>query len=236
MVFMEVLSRDLVIAAAGVAVIHTALGPDHILPFVFLARARGWKLPRTLAVTLACGAGHVASSLLLGAIGVGLGLAVSRIEIIEAIRGDTAAWAMVALGGAYALWGLRKGLRKRAGLTPHVHDGNVHIHRHGNHTHHHKVPLTSQTHFWVLFSIFVLGPCEPLIPLFVVPAGRGRWELAALVAVVFTVCTLATMLVMVGLAATSLQRLPLGAAERWSHALAGTVIAFSGLAVLFLGL
>ena len=59
--------NNLIAAALGIAVAHTALGPDHTLPFVMLARAGRWSLRRTLAVTLACGAGHVASSLLLAA-------------------------------------------------------------------------------------------------------------------------------------------------------------------------
>ena len=76
----------------------------------------------------------------------------------------------------------------------------------------------------------------PLLSLFVVPASRGRWETAALVGLVFAVFTLATMLLLVGIATAGVRRIPLGAAERWSHALAGGVIAVSGLAVLFLGL
>ncbi|NIR37211.1 MAG: hypothetical protein GWN73_15615, partial [Actinobacteria bacterium] len=56
---------SLLAAAVGVAVTHTALGPDHYLPFVMLARARKWSWARTLTVTGICGLGHVASSVLL---------------------------------------------------------------------------------------------------------------------------------------------------------------------------
>lgn len=47
--------------------------------------------------------------------------------------------------------------------------------------------------------------------------------------------TLLTMLVAVLLLRAGVERLPLAGLSRWSHALAGSVIALSGLAVLFLG-
>ena len=33
----------MVLAAAALGVVHTLLGPDHYLPFIFLSRARGWS-------------------------------------------------------------------------------------------------------------------------------------------------------------------------------------------------
>ncbi|KAB2960358.1 MAG: hypothetical protein F9K16_11835, partial [Thermoanaerobaculia bacterium] len=62
---------------------HTLLGPDHYVPFVALARSRSWPLSRTLAVTAACGAGHVAGSLALGALGVAFGWALSGLVAVE---------------------------------------------------------------------------------------------------------------------------------------------------------
>ena len=61
-------------------------------------------------------------------------------------------------------------------------DGTVHDHTHDHHESHahmHEAPAgrTNLTP-WALFIIFVLGPCEPLIPLFVLPASRGDWALA----------------------------------------------------------
>ena len=58
--------------AASIGLVHTLLGVDHSLPFVALGRAQGWSLKRTLAVTFGCGLAHVLSSVLIGAIGIGL--------------------------------------------------------------------------------------------------------------------------------------------------------------------
>lgn len=228
---------SLLLAAAGVAVIHTVLGPDHYLPFIFLGRARGWSVPRTLGVTGCLGAAHVASSMLLGGIGLLLGVAVGRLEQWEQARGGLAAWALVAFGLAYGSWGLRKAMRRSRGLEPHSHDGHVHLHRRGDRPHGHSRRFgdTKSVSFWTLFAIFVLGPCEPLIPLFVLPASRGRWDWALWTALVFGAVTIASMIGatlvgLIGLRPIATRRL-----ERYSHALAGGVIAASGAAILLLG-
>ncbi len=232
----DTISWSLVAAAIGVAVVHTALGPDHYLPFVMLARARRWSLPRTLLITLMCGIAHVVSSVVLGGVGVAAGVAIGHLEIVEGTRGDLAAWALVAFGVAYAAWGIRVALRTQKGLEPHTHGGHVHLHAHGDHVHTHPDEPGRTTTFWALFIVFVLGPCEPLIPLFMVPASRGAWSTAAAVALVFGAVTVAAMLVIVALGWAGVSRLRLGALERWAHALAGGTLVLAGLAVIFLGL
>lgn len=227
---------NLLWAAAAVAVTHTALGPDHTLPFVALARAHGWTRSRTLLVTLVCGAGHVGASLLLGATGLALGWGAARLSALEAARGDLAAWGLVAFGLAYGGWGLRRGIRQRAGLVPHRHGGLVHVHVHGDRVHDHAERTATRAGSWALFLVFVLGPCEPLIPLFTLPASRGAWGLAAAAAAVFAAFTLATMAGLVACGLAGIERLPLARLERFAHALAGGVIAGSGLAVAALGL
>jgi hypothetical protein len=187
-------------------------------------------------VTTVCGIGHVASSVVLGGLGLAFGVAVARIEGVESGRGDLAAWALVAFGLAYAVWGLRHALRRSKGIETHTHHGHVHLHAHGDASHQHAHGMGSNMTFWALFLIFVLGPCEPLIPLFVLPASRGDWALATATAIVFTIVTLTTMVGLTAAALAGAAQLRLGGLERWSHTLAGSVIAASGLAILFLGL
>jgi nickel/cobalt exporter len=233
---MIALSLPLLGAAAAVAITHTALGPDHYLPFLMLSRARGWSRARTLAVTIVCGIAHVGSSVALGMIGLAIGAGLGWVQRAEGIRGDWAAWTLVGLGTAYALWGVRRALRARSGLEPHAHEGHVHVHLGGAAHHHHHGAHRDPSTFWALFIVFALGPCEPLFPLFLVPASRGDWTLAGVTAVVFGIVTIATMSMLVLAAHAGLERLPLGRLERWSHAAAGGVIAVSGLAILYLGL
>jgi hypothetical protein len=224
-------------AAVGIGALHTVLGPDHYVPFVMIGRARGWSRARAAWVAAACGTAHVLSSLLLGWAGILLGWTVGRLEGVESGRGSLAAWALVAFGLAYGAWGARKAVRRSRGIEPHAHDGQVHIHAHGRRTHAHGGGAFSRsTSFWTLFLVFVLGPCEPLVPLFMLPASRGQWGLAGLAALVFGVVTVALMATLAYAGIAGLSRLGLGAWERWSHAMAGAVVALTGLAVIVLGL
>jgi hypothetical protein len=231
------MSWSLAAAALGVGVVHTLLGPDHYLPFIMLAKARNWSRTTTVLVTSVCALGHVASSILLGGVGIALGLAIGRIEGVESGRGSLAAWALVAFGFAYALWGVRHALRKHRGIATHSHGDEVHIHSHGLGPHKHgERTIGSQTTFWTLFIIFVLGPCEPLIPLFALPASQGQWGVAVLTAAVFAVATLVSMVGAVLVGYEGLRLFGLGPLERWSHVLAGCVIAAAGLSIIYLGL
>lgn len=231
------ISLSLLTAAFGIGLVHTLLGPDHYLPFIMLARARGWSRLRTVLVTVACGIGHIGSSVILGGLGIIFGLALAQVESVETSRGSLAAWALVAFGIAYALWGVRHAFRRKRGIEAHSHGDDVHIHSHGVLPHRHDhAKVGASTSFWALFIIFVLGPCEPLIPLFALPASQGRWDVAALTAIVFGVATLVAMVGTVLAGFEGLKLVQLGALERWSHVIAGCVIAGAGLSILFLGL
>jgi len=61
-----------------------------------------------LFVSFLSGLGHVGSSIVLGFIGAALGLAVFKLKSVEAARGNVAAWALVAFGFAYFVWGLHR--------------------------------------------------------------------------------------------------------------------------------
>jgi len=234
---MDGLSLSLLLAAAGIGVVHTLLGPDHYLPFITLARARRWSWPRTLTTAGICGLAHVLGSVVLGTLGLLGGVAVGQIESLESGRGDWAAWCMVALGLAYGAWGMRAALRRSSGMQPHAHGGHVHIHRRGSLHHRHLEEKSGEgLTFWMLLIVFILGPCEPLLPLFVLPASRGRWDLALATLAVFAVATVLTMLAATAVGLAGMRRLPLGPIEKWGHTVAGATVAASGLAVIALGL
>jgi nickel/cobalt exporter len=88
----------------------------------------------------------------------------------------------------------------------------------------------------VLFTIFVLGPCEPLIPLLMYPAAKSSFSTMFLVTGIFAVTTLATMLAIVLLSSWGIGLAKLGKLERYTHAIAGGTICLSGLAIMILGL
>lgn len=221
-----------------IALTHTLLGPDHYLPFIALARARSWSAGRTSIITLLCGAGHVASSVVLGLVGLFFGVRLLKLEALEAHRGDIAAWFLLIFGFTYLVWGLHQAIKKRPHRHVHVHaDGDEHAHEHthaNGHSHVHGAESKKVTP-WVLFIIFVLGPCEPLIPLLMFPAAEFSAWAVVLIALIFSLTTLLTMLTVVLAAYHGLGAIKLKGMYRWAHPLAGLVILACGLAI-FLGL
>jgi ABC-type nickel/cobalt efflux system permease component RcnA len=226
----------LMATAATIAFVHTVFGPDHYLPFIVLSRARGWSIVKTIWITLLCGIGHVGSSIVLGAIGIGAGIGVSKLIGIESYRGNIAAWAFLAFGLVYTVWGIRRAIFNKPHKHYHTHtNGTVHVHDHthqSSHDHLHGKNITP----WILFIIFVLGPCEPLIPILMYPAAqRSTWGIIQ-VSLIFSTITILTMIVLVVLATYGLKMVTFGRLERYTHAIAGATICLSGLAILFLGL
>ncbi len=240
------MSRDLLIliaTAASIGFFHTLIGPDHYLPFVVMSRARKWSRLKTAWITTLCGVGHVLSSVILGGIGIAFGVAVVKLEIVESFRGNIAAWVLIAFGLMYSIWGLQRAIKRRPHTHLHIHDvhdgvsQHDHTHTHEReHTHvHEQVGKVNMTP-WILFTIFVLGPCEPLIPILMYPAAKNSVFGVVMVAGTFSVITILTMLTVVLFASAGLQFIPMGRMERYSHALAGAAIFLSGMAIQFLGL
>jgi len=226
-------------AAVTIGVVHTALGPDHYLPFAAMSRAGNWSLRKTLLVTLACGVGHVASSVVIGLVGLALGTMVMQLEAVESLRAGWAAWLLIGFGLAYFTWGVVQAVRNRPHTHLHMHaDGTVHSHPHvheGDHLHvHEEEDATGKTTVmtpWLLFVIFVFGPCEPLIPLLIYPAAEADPLAVLAVVLAFSLATLATMTVAVGLMTMGLQTLAVGRLHRYSHALAGLTVLVCGIMV-----
>ena len=152
---------------------------------------------------------------------------------------NIAAWVLTGFGLAYFLWGIRKAIKGKPHKHAHLHiNGISHDHEHSHqkeHGHIHDGKRKKMTP-WILFIIFVLGPCEPLIPILMYPAAKQNISSVVLVTVVFSVITIVTMLAITILASLGLSFVPLRRVERYSHAFAGSAIFLSGLAIQFLGL
>ena len=232
-------AQVLLATAATVAVAHTVLGPDHYLVFSAMGKARGWGLAKTLRVTLYCGIGHVLGSVVLGVIGIIAGAQLASLVHIEGVRGNLAGWALIAFGLVYLAWGLKKAGRGREHSHVHVHDDVVHQHTHTHeedHAHVHEAGARNSITPWSLFVIFVLVPCESLIPLLMYPAAQQSGSLVIAVALVFSVITIVTMLACVAVTMIGLERIRLPVASRFGHAAAGALVLACGIAVSFLGI
>jgi len=221
--------------AASIGFIHTLLGPDHYLPFIVMSRARNWSMGKTAVITVLCGLGHVGSSVVLGFVGIALGVAVGKLTSIEGIRGDLAAYLFIAFGVVYFAWGVKRAIRNRPHTHHHPSDEGTHEHEHGHsglHAHVHDMPGKTNVTPWVLFTIFIFGPCEPLIPILMYPAATKNISGLILITAIFAIVTITTMLAAVIVGSLGVNLLPLGRIERYTHAIAGATIALCGVLIV----
>ncbi|OGX14141.1 MAG: hypothetical protein A2351_04830 [Omnitrophica bacterium RIFOXYB12_FULL_50_7] len=230
----------LTVTAASLGFIHTLVGPDHYVPFTVISKARNWSFPKTMWITFLCGVGHILSSVVLGLIGIAFGIAVGKLEFIESQRGEIAAWLLITFGLLYMVWGIQKAVQNKSHVHLHDHaEGEVHKHVHvhrEDHAHLHTRKEEPNLTPWILFTIFVFGPCEPLIPLIMYPAAKSSLAGVFWVAATFGGVTIVTMMTLVALTRWGIQWLPLKFFERYMHAMAGGTILFCGLAIRFLGI
>jgi uncharacterized membrane protein YqjE len=154
---------------------------------------------------------------------------------VETIRGGLAAWILLAFGLIYCIWGIIKGRQN----SKHKHfdvydDGSIYVfeHKHG------EVVSPKERHRltpWVMLLIFVLGPCEPMIPLLYYPAAKNSLYAMFLLIIVYTAFTLVTMVVMVTMGYYSFSLLKTNKLERYMHALGGLTIFICGSGMVLMG-
>ena len=241
----------ILITAALIGFFHTVVGVDHYIPFAALSKANKWSLRKTILIVFICGVGHILGSVLLGFFGIGLGKALTTLIDIESRRGDLAVWFLIAFGLVYTLIGFRRAYKNKphshfsqeGGVFEHnhsefehihEHEGNIHFHRaHGKHDHEENRNDNDLNTFWMLFILFVLGPCEPLIPILMYPAAQADFALLIGVTAVFSAVTIGTMITATTVVLKGISFLPLKSLDRYSHVLAGCSIFLCGVAIMF---
>lgn len=230
----------LYITAATIGFLHTVFGPDHYVPFIVMAKARKWTIMKTAILTLLCGFGHIMSSVVIGFIGIIFGIEVMKLEALESFRGNIAGWLLIIFGFTYLIWGIHKALKNRPHKHVHSHiddDDHAHTHLHEHeHAHIHDQGEKANITPWILFTIFIFGPCEPLIPILMYPAAKNNPLGVLWVTIIFGAATIITMFSIVMISFFGVKLVPFGKVERYTHALAGATILLCGLAVQFLGL
>ncbi len=209
-------SQSLVLLMSTAALLgagHTIIAPHHYLPFAAVGKSAGWSNAKTLFVTLLCGFGHLASSLVFAGIAVALTFGAASVEYFQHFRGDIAQFVFLGFALAYTIFGLKRGLRSDA-------DAACSCHCHA------EDKIKNAATLGALFLIFLIGPCDVLIPLVILPALSFDWWGVLLVACVFSLATIASMLLMVAVILYGLKFVPFrgGKLERWSSFITGAVL------------
>lgn len=208
----------LVISTIIIAFTHTFLGPDHYLPFIAFSKSKNWSLKKTLNITLFCGIIHLLSAFLIGFLAIYFKSSLENFAFFERIKSDITAWLLISFGIVYFVWGLNKVIKNKIykkSLT-------------GS-----KKYLNSKTIYTFLIIVFIIGPCEPLIPLVLFPSVSHSYSTLFLIATIFSITTIITMLSIVSLSFVKFNiKLKLNV---YRDVIAGFIIFICGVGIKFLG-
>lgn len=221
-----------------VAFFHAAI-PTHWLPFVLVAKARGWSRAKTLGVVALAGMGHVALTSLLG-----VAIAWFGFQLDERV-GAAFPWVAAGLLGAMGMFYFWR--QWRGGGICHHHPPGGHHHA-GEHCGHEKershwedelkdsalVSARADDRAAVggLFVMLTLSPCEGFLPVYLSGVKFG-WPGFFTLSVILAVAALGAMLLFTWLALRGIERIRVKNFERYEAGLLGSLfIVLAGLVVL----
>jgi len=227
------------LAATGftVAFFHAAI-PTHWLPFVLVARARGWSRAKTLAVTAFAGLGHVGLTTLLGLVIAWFGFQ------LDAKLGRAFPWIA---GGALILVGLYFVIRqiRGGGVCHHLVPSG---HHHASEDCGHEADQTHLEHElkdselvsdrrgdWTaiggLFVMLTLSPCEGFLPVYLSAVQFG-WRGFIVLSLILAVAALAGMTLFTWFALVGFERFKVRLYERWEAGVLGALFCALGVLVI----
>ncbi len=211
----------LVGTAAAAAAGH-ALIPDHWLPYVLTARARGLTRSRATAMAGTGALVHLASTVAVGVVfALAGGVAASGVS-----RGlDRLVGVVVIALGLYFVWRGWSGGAHGA----HEHDhGSAHAKGPPDHG-----PRGSHGTGWdyTLGAVLGVRPCAEAIPIFLAASTRGVFSSLAAIGV-WMVVTVVSMAGMVWVSMRGLEAMRLGWLERYGQLLSGAIIVAIGALTL----
>ena len=229
----------LAVTGFTVAFSHAAI-PTHWLPFVLVARARGWRAGKAMGVALAAGLGHVLLTSLLGLVIAWLGFTLGE------HFGD---WFKRIAGGALILVAVYFAVQqlRGAGLRHHHLPGGHHRpgercghEAEASHMEHElrESPLVQpKTSDWAaisgLFVMLTLSPCEAFLPVYLAGVEFG-WTGFFVLSGILAVGTLGGMALFTWLIWYGLERVDLKRFERYEAGLLALVFGALGLMMLFI--
>ncbi len=224
----------LIITAVSLSFIHTLTGPDHYLPFIALSKANNWTVSKTVLWTVVCGIGHVGSSIVLGLGGIALGWSLAKFSWLEGIRGGIAGWVMLIVGCGYMIYALIQLRQNKLHKHFDMNDGEMYVYEHKEG----QIVLSQDRRRvtpWIMFIVFVLGPCEPLIPLLSFPAAKQSIAGITILVSVFGFFTLLTMVALVLLGYYGISSFKTAKLEKYVHVLAAGTVVICGGGMVFIG-
>ena len=190
------------ISAFSVGMLH-ALMPDHWFGFVAIARAQNWTRKKLLGAIFFAGLAHVSLAFFIGVGGKSLGVSLSQMAHWDTSRAGFFSLLLAGFGLAYLVWAVKRWNAPRLEMN--------------------RLERSFSSGF--LFSLLVLGPCEPMIP-FLFTSKTS--EIPALF-FIFAAATVGTMLLASQLVFRGLSLWKIPGLHRISHMLAGASMVTMGI-------
>jgi ABC-type nickel/cobalt efflux system permease component RcnA len=230
------------IAATGftVAFLHAAI-PTHWLPFVLVARARGWSRGKAIAVLGLAGLGHVALMSLFGVL-----IAWAGFQLDESM-GRAFPWiagGLLLVFAAFYFWRQWTGTGVCHHHTPgSAHQATEHCGEDGHPQSHWQEELqdspivSTATGEWTaisgLFVMLTLSPCEGFLPVYLSGVQFG-WRGFVVLSAILAAATFGAMALFTWLALVGFERFRLKSFERYESGLMGTLFAILGVVIIAL--
>ncbi len=192
-----------------ISLLHSVI-PNHWLPVIAIGRKEKWTYAEIIQVTLLSGIAHVLSTIIigifLGIIGAELSISISRFSKVIAPS-------LLVLLGLYFI---------------------VQHYRH-HHFHVHEQQIKKRTKSGIIISLVIamfLSPCMEIEPYFLLAGTRGRMDIL-LIALIYSVVTLAGMLIWVQLAYRNMVKYNWHKLEHNAGIITGLILIISGLLTMF---
>ncbi len=226
------------VAATGftVAFLHAAI-PTHWLPFVLVARARGWSRGRAVGVAVFAGLGHVALTSLIGLVIAWLGFQIDERlgRLFPLIAGG-----VLGAIGLYYFWRQWTGRGVMHHHTPGGHhEESEHCGHEEDHTHwddelKDSALVQEKRSDWAaisgLFVMLTLSPCEGFLPVYLSGVQFG-WKGFAVLSAILALATLGAMTLFTALTFAGIEKLKLQRFERHEAGLLGALFCVLGVVV-----
>jgi nickel/cobalt exporter len=208
------------LGTAAIAAAAHALLPDHWLPYILSARARGMSTKQTVAMTAAGAVAHLVSTVIVGLLFSFAGTVVAT----NVSAGLKRIVGFVVIGlGVYFLF---KGWSKYRGRHQ---DQDNHTQQEETHKHCHSHVTAGST--YGLGVILGARPCLEAIPIFLAASTRGVFSSLAAIGT-WVITTLLAMVGIVWLSLRGLETARFAWFERNSEIIAGIVIISVGIIAL----
>lgn len=206
---------QIIVGAFLLSIVHATI-PNHWIPLVALSKAEKWDEKSTSGITALAGFAHTLSTIIIGIIVgfFGYKLSGSYSIIVDIIAPSL----LIFLGVVYLILSIRS---------------NKHHHHHHERNIEDKKQKTTTTIILALTISMFFSPCLEIEAYYFVASKLG-WEGISAVSVIYTIITIAGMLLLVWLGMKGVKRIKSHFLEHHEKTITGLLLVVLGIAGFFI--